>query len=1032
MPPVNDAPANATLITLPTSFSYDTTGSATGAIYPAFEIWPDVWYRIEPAVDVLIGITVEQTGGPATDGAEVDLYRLIGPDPPVDFDDLEFIDWAGDGTTGPTSDWQDVPSTYRKLSAGEVYFLACEDWNFTDEIVASVTLTTATPIVNDDWEDAIIVNTPGGNQYAVSNSGAELQPGEISFGFHGGGPGGSVWYRIIAQDTGVIQISILNWSGYRTANGYRPRAVVYGPVTYPPANVAAIQASPIVKTLTDSLNQTASPTSAAPYGSSTSWEPLYGEWLATAGQVYYVRVTNNSSWQRTGTFDLRVTLPNWSIFTATSYMSGSTSNVGGWARETQFRDPSDHDEWKGDLDYDASFTISPGLTGDYALEVHARLNYTGGTSQNENFVAVVKVNGVPRRVMRQLEIFTNGTAGYISLTHDYCIGAVGAGDLGTVFARKVLVGFDPGAENAGGPRHLTLAAGDEVTLHFGSTLRAGEGPGAGNPTRYIEVDEIRFSPAGSYGDLMPTGWKAIAAEGEQGFQGNSFVGMPGRSLGDELFIFTDVDPRVIGDTPGATGRKEFTKLGVWRYQLVGGEITAPDGDLNLGASGGELMDIRLFPGGTTYEPYFRDLTILPNGDIYCLWSETQGFAGYLALSKWDGATWTLLSDDVAGLGNPYSGWFIAHLSIDNDGTDIYLTYGSNLNNGVFTFTAGNGYRWHCLKYDVSGDTFTELGTGQTAFPGATRGQHAGEFDNPAFLKVSPGGVPWVIWCERDPDETVPSGAGTGEEYMWVWYWDGAAWVDAEIPHPAVAPPQVANSTYEVGGPPSAPDSKGNYINLLTNENSVYDLVFCHHDGPSETPAVIHSFNWQDTGTIIGGSHPGDTSGLFYAECNGVADWQNDFFAYPGTDWGRDYGDPRLNLATDTYSGNLYLPYLGGWDQGLWLDVYNNRPILYTQSGHFGAGVDGIITLWLTSTGDGWSMMGPGIATETILPDPYAYAWSDFSQPGCTVNGTPVVWWMDPWTFGEGWWLAAWQPGGNVSMNWRSSDRRGAANRVLLG
>lgn len=65
-------------------------------------------------------------------------------------------------------------------------------------------------------------------------------------------------------------------------------------------------------------------------------------------------------------------------------MSGSTSNVAGWARETQFRSPTDHDEWKGDIDYDASFTISPGLTGDYALELHARFGYTGISAQDKN------------------------------------------------------------------------------------------------------------------------------------------------------------------------------------------------------------------------------------------------------------------------------------------------------------------------------------------------------------------------------------------------------------------------------------------------------------------------------------------------------------------------------------------------------------------------------------------------------------------------------------------------------------------------
>ena len=790
MAPVNDAIANAIVISLPTSFSFDVTGASTaGGPYPAFEDWPDIWYRIEPAADILIGITVEQTGGAAPNGIEVDLYHLTGPDPPTDYNDLDFIDWAGDGTTGPTPDWQDGPTTYLKLTGGEIYYLDVQEYNYvTDDIQGTVTLTSAPPLVNDDWEDAIVINTPGGNSYVASTIGAQLQTGE-SFGFpHGINDGGSVWYRIVAQDAGPIQLSILHSSGYRLANGYRPRAVVYGPVAYPPANVAAIQGSTIVKTVTDQRNQAGANSSQAPYRASSTWEPWYVEWNATAGQSYYVRVTNESSWEREGTFDLRVTIPNYTTFTATSFMSGSgtVSNVAGWVRETQFRTPTDHDEWKGELDYIETLVISPGLTGDYALELHGRFGYTGGTAQHDLYVAVVKVNGVPVREGIQLNIFDNTTAGYISLTHDYCIGDAGAGSFGTVFARTTLPG-----QNGGGPRHLRLAAGDEVTIHLGSGFRAFEGPAAGNPTRYIEVDEIRFSPAGSYGDGTPTGWKLIKEEAEQGFSISQGVGMPGRAFGDELFILTDVDPGNANEFGGSAGRRGRTKFGVWRYQLVGGEITAPDLDLNLGASGGELMDIRLFPGDTSLVPFLRDLTILPNGDIYCLW--TDG-GQYLVMKKWDGAAWSLISDDVGGYGAPYSGWEINHVSMDNDGTDIYLVYGKNVTNGVFTWGAGNGFEWHCQFYDVSADTFTELGTGQTAFPASVLGTRSGDFDHPPRVKVSPGGVPWVIWCEMGP----PTVGFPYEEYLWVYYWDGGAWVDAEMPHPTVPPPTIANSDYAAG------------------------------------------------------------------------------------------------------------------------------------------------------------------------------------------------------------------------------------------
>jgi hypothetical protein len=494
-----------------------------------------------------------------------------------------------------------------------------------------------------------------------------------------------------------------------------------------------------------------------------------------------------------------------------------------------------------------------------------------------------------------------------------------------------------------------------------------------------------------------------------------------------MYVFDDAYTTHNLDNPG-TPTVYKKALGVWVYELVGGQMEAADpANLNLGATGGENHNLmQQDPDDPDFaEVVMKDLTVMPNGDVFCLWSENIGTPGiggdwffYLAHYDASADTWSIVDDDFWGHGVPSAGDFHpVDVSIDNDGEDVYFAWGENRDAG-----SADAFWWRCMKYDTSADTFTELGSGQTAWPSATNGTREGDWDYPVRLKVSPAGVPWVVGITFDPDApTFP--VNYYEEYCFAWFWDGDEWIDSEIPHPSLVPFDIPDgSTYDAGSLPMSVDPQpGNYIAFAVYNLYYTDLTFCHHDGPRETPAVMHQFVYQTQGA---GS--GDTSGFAYFECHGVGDWDNELFIIEAQSetgagptgvlgFGRDYPNNFVSAQSD-YDGNLYIPFFGGWTQGWKLENDGSRPVWLSQKGYFGSGVDHVYSAAIEPDGESIIMRGNGFPTELWSMWWKGYQWIDpTSDGGCVIGTTPVAIWRDVNASRAGYLLAALQLGGAIDL-----------------
>lgn len=249
----------------------------------------------------------------------------------------------------------------------------------------------------------------------------------------------------------------------------------------------------------------------------------------------------------------------------------------------------------------------------------------------------------------------------------------------------------------------------------------------------------------------------------------------------------------------------------------------------------------------------KDMCVLNNGDIYVFYKahKTATAQQYLKLRKYSGGAWTTISTDVSAAGNG-PGWTAGsygQISMDTDGTNLYLVWGEPDLTTSKTLTRSNGTTasfhpmlWHCKKY-VPGTGFTQLGTGQCKIPIASRTKaatvgpyvpDAGDYDTSIKIKVAPNGVPWVVWGETEDafygSSVPPSSTNTR---VYVAYWDGSTWQETGFPdHPNW----------------STTDNQGAYLDFIdVDAQHDIDLTFCHHNGPSNYPSVIYSLGSFDTG-----------------------------------------------------------------------------------------------------------------------------------------------------------------------------------------
>lgn len=238
---------------------------------------------------------------------------------------------------------------------------------------------------------------------------------------------------------------------------------------------------------------------------------------------------------------------------------------------------------------------------------------------------------------------------------------------------------------------------------------------------------------------------------------------------------------------------------------------------------------------TGFFTWQKDLCVTDNGDVYIMFFESiaPGEAEDLraAIHKWNGSTWSLVSDDPFGVGGDGSFPFvfdstgtgtIMSFTMDTDGTDIFVAYGQN--KGNYDGTGDADWGIHVRKYSVGGASWTALG-GEIVGKAASTWAASPGSPNAAApqIKCSPGGVPWITFCQNDPDV---SRALFECQLPFAMYWDGGAWVDAQIPEPT--------------NPHTNADRDANDLSVVDFYTCVQvDLTFCQATGPSENPTVAY-------------------------------------------------------------------------------------------------------------------------------------------------------------------------------------------------
>jgi len=519
----------------------------------------------------------------------------------------------------------------------------------------------------------------------------------------------------------------------------------------------------------------------------------------------------------------------------------------------------------------------------------------------------------------------------------------------------------------------------------------------------------------------------------------------------------------IGDWGVVAGRRYWEVQKVKFTTISTGSVpsvpTAATGIVpDLGATAGSPMfNVRDHGGvsGAASDTNSVDFVVMPDGvTIYAIYAENPSSPSgdnYLYLKKWDGASWTTISNDVWGRGSPaasstYICW--GGVSIDTDGTDLWMAWHE------FQHPSGVGKSViRVFKYDVGGASLTQIGSDIHHFSGAGSGttgvaQDAGE--SGMLLKVAPNGTLWLSWAETDSDTT---GTPNTHNYPFLYHWNGSSWVDDGLPF----------LTYRRNVDPHV---------TLVNTVEEFGLnhvafTFCHHDGPSNYPAVIYQAEWDQAPA------DGDDIELEFI-----------YQEYDGGSWGNLVRfTPR-----DVWTGLLYTatPDHGHWHEGLGLVDDGHVPYLFAQLGMFTNASDHSVVGKMKSDGSAFAPVGSGFPDQELTPyngDTWSYAMNGV---GGLIGGIPILVTKNPdgWGLGfaiiskgengsgTGWqkasehvdewgedfneaaavkvvgnsiyimydsfgdahgFLGIWKfdlaLGGIVSMNWRSSDR-GGTRKVL--
>ncbi len=380
-----------------------------------------------------------------------------------------------------------------------------------------------------------------------------------------------------------------------------------------------------------------------------------------------------------------------------------------------------------------------------------------------------------------------------------------------------------------------------------------------------------------------------------------------------------------------------------------------------------------------------------NGDVYLLWSEYGPTGESILLKKWDGTSWTLVSNDVWGHGYRSTSRHIGSLAICSDG-DSYLYLGwAETTSETTTPTSpiagqdgfgGANWHWRCKRYDPSGGgSFIELGTGQRRYNPSTQPAEVGSAFNSGTgghgmrMLADPGsGRVWLAMAERDTSRT---NYADNKTRPCVWYWDGSAWR-------GVHPP----------GPSNLHSATNYYIDPVYADRERHcDITLCHHDGPSAWPSCIY-FAVLDDGPNAGHDY------IEYWEYDGST-WSNEIAVFPTDISGYsdgDFNDPGLPAST-----------YGRHHRGMGLLNDGERPILFAAL--VTAIFDLTITAKLNAGGTGWDRYGSG-AMDSIGGysgppniDMQLLAGSLIASAASYTLGGYQVTKQTEWGSGDGWHLA---------------------------
>lgn len=848
------------------------------------------------------------------------------------------------------------------------------------------------PPANDEIPNATVVTDTTTFSVTTVDSTGEAQ--ELSEGYDDTG----VWYRVEIQDGGDITLAVAN------AN-YPYYIEVYLPTDSTPSNFSDVTDGFTYNSFVDAVEDNGNT------GDVSIQVPTL------AGEVYYLRVGDYDFDGSEGTLTLLIGLPcTLDAAPGANLASGTVSIIDtDWVLDEQARTLTAGSSYKGDWDYTTSFEVEITCpAGRYQLEMLARTHDSGGLGDGQD-----------------LRILKNGRhyGGY----YDSLFGPSFGDDTPTwlLLSQPSYIdrSFTPDAKNFGGPLFFDLAPGDVLTFCFGGVRYTAD------QVQTMSVQKIRLTPILAT-DTKPPQWRIGGDEGEsaQDTWGNFdllTIDMV-KAFGNIIYVLSEWD---------LSGPTDQRALNIMTFEVVGDRIEPLSGDQGLTQVGGDmedLVDSFVVPGidPNDYDIWGKDFTVMPNGDIYLVFGFENDVAvstRQLVMCHYDesGGSWSLIEDEIRP--NDPDGRFITSVSVDNDGTDVYFAFGESRQ---ATSAVGFGYWWQSYRYNVGGGTFTQLGSGQTAFPGAAATKTVdGEFDRGVRLKCSPAGVPWVAFSSYDPDHV---GVGEYEEHAFAWFWNGSAWVDSEVPDPSILPSTHSppNHVYTLGGGHLAHSGSENYVKFAVYGFYQVDLTFCHHDGPNEDPAICFQYVFNDTGTSI----HWDGSGFSYFEYGGTpGDWANEVrivegdAAGGGNLHGRD--EPFENWfrqAEDNLNGDTSRAH--GWTQGFSLENDGSVPILMSQKGFRFSVVDRIYAAKLLSDGTLFVPIGQGFADYESVPEFDDAGWTDVTTNAGTMVGTrPVLCWRSTLSWTGGLNLALFLPaGGVVSMNWRSADRRADANRVLVG